>query len=338
MEFPQSKTDFMPLDTLMMEAVAPKAIMAALERKLFDHFSEKGMTAAELAVRAGLVAGRLEPLLDILTAVGLAEKKRDKYVNSPVAEEFLVSTSPLYQGDYLALTMRFTTCIEQSLDDLLAGGKMEQGGMGEHWSTGRAMDGAAQNALWAGAGALADVAASLPGFDSFRTMCDIGGNHGLYTLGVLDRNPALSGSIFDLPSVVEQSAQRCAKSGYGERVDIVGFDFRKETLPKSQYDLALASHFLYAFKDDLAGALRKIAHGLKPGGWFISHHYCGSAGPKHALRDACLELVTRLSGHPSHVIRHEELKEALDQAGFGEVRFNTVPGREMSLLTSARKL
>ncbi|WP_316899868.1 methyltransferase [Pseudodesulfovibrio indicus] len=337
MLFPEPSVDFMPVNNMITEAVAPKALMAAVDLKLFDRLSGRSVDSAALAAEAGLVSERLEPVLDILAALGLLYGEGGCYTNTPLAEEFLVSGSPLYQGDYLAVTAGFYSSIERSIGDLLAGAEVDREGTDRGWSAERIMDGTAQNARWSGAGAVAGVAASLPGFASFRTMCDIGGNHGLYTMGILDRNPALCGTIFDLPSVAEQAAGRFERFGYGDRAAAVGMDFRKDSLPEAGFDLAVASHVLYAFRDDLPGALRKIADGLKPGGWFISHHYSGNQAPESALCEACLEMVTRLSGYPSHFIGREELASALTRAGFEEPEFHDVPGRGMNLIAAARK-
>ena len=337
MLFPEPKADFMPMNNMMIEAVAPKAVMAAVDLKLFDRLSGRSVEPDALAEEAGLVAERLKPVLDILAALGLVQQDGGRYANTPMAEEYLVSGSPMYQGDYLAVTMGFSTSIEQSIADLLAGKQPDREGADHGWSVERIMDGTAQNALWGGAKGVADVAASLPDFESFRAMCDIGGNHGLYTLGVLDRNPSLAGTIFDLPDVAAQAAKRCQRMGYGDRVKAVGMDFREEGLPEACFDLAVTSHVLYAFRDDLSGALGKIADSLKPGGWFISHHYCGGCAPESALREACLEMVTRLAGYPSHFIGREDLSAALDRAGFDTPQFHDVPGRDMNLITVARK-
>jgi SAM-dependent methyltransferase len=337
MLFPESKADFMPVNNLMIESVAPKAVMAAVDLKLFDRLSGRDMGPSALASESGLVAERLEPVLDILAALGLLSQDGGRYANTALAEEFLVSGSPMYQGDYLSVTTGFSTSIERSIGDLLSGKQTDREGTDHGWSVERIMDGTAQNALWGGAKGVADVAASLPDFASFRSMCDIGGNHGLYTLGILDRNPSLAGTIFDLPDVADQAARRCERLGYGERVKTVGMDFREEALPEASFDLAVTSHVLYAFRDDLPGALRKIADGLKPGGWFISHHYCGDCGPQSSLREACLEMVTRLAGYPSHFIGRDQLGAALDEAGFDVPQFHAVPGRDMNLITVARK-
>ena len=333
----EPRGDFAPLNNRIMESVSAKAVLAAVDLSLFDRLSGRTLGAAELALEMGLVAERLEPFLDIMVALGLLEKTGGRYGNTGLADEFMVSDAPLYQGDYLALTMGFALSIEQSIVALLSGGEVDRAGTDKGWSTDKIMDGTAQGALWGGVGAVADAVAGLPGFDRFRSMCDIGGNHGLYTLGVLERNQAMRGTIFDLPPVAEQAGLRCGRMGFGDRVDIRGMDFRVESLPEECFDLAVTSHVLYAFREDLVGALRKIARGLKPGGWFVSHHYCGRCEPGGELYKASLELLTRLGGYSSHFIDREELCLALEEAGFEEPQFRNVPGRDMSLIGLARR-
>ena len=332
-----ANADFSILDDRIMEAISAKALMTAVDMGLFDRTEGRTMTVEELAREMGLVETRLESFLDVLAALGVLHEKAGRYANTPLASKYLVSTAPLYQGDYLALTSGFAASIEDSIAELLAGGEADRDGSDRKWSVERTMEGIAQSARLGGVSAVADVAVALPGFDDFRAMCDIGGNHGLYTLGVLERNAALCGVIYDLPVVAGQARKHCAQYGYGDRLEVEGLDLRDGTLPEARYDLAVASHILYAFKDDLTGVLGKIAHGLKPGGWFVSHHYHEQCAPGGELRKASLELVTRLAGYASHCIGREELREALASAGFGEPKFSPVPGREMGLIAAARK-
>ncbi len=329
--------DFAPVNARMLESVSAKVIMAALELKLFDRLAGRAVRLSELADEMGVMANRLEPVVDILVAVELLERAGEKYCNTPVASEFLLSEAPLYQGDAMAMTMRFVVSIEDSIVDLLSGGKVDHSKAGMGWAIAKNMDGTAQNAKVTGLLPVVGFIAALPGFDGFRTMCDIGGNHGMYTMAVLERNAAMRGTIYDLPPVIEQSKLRCEQMGFGSRVMTKGLDFRTEALSEGQFDLAFTSDLLYAFKSDLDEIMKKIAYGLKPGGWFVSHHACDRIGPGRELYKASLELVTRLAGYQSHFIEREELKEALGSAGFGEPLFHPVPGT-VGLITAARKL
>lgn len=199
------------------------------------------------------------------------------------------------------------------------------------------MDGTAQHAMAGGLQAVIECVTGLPGFDDFRAMCDIGGSHGLFTMGLLARNEAMRGTIYDFPSVAEQSAERCREMGFGDRVTTQGVDLNEATLPEARFDLALASHILYPFKADLHGIIGKIAHAVKPGGWFVSHHSFGWNEPGGRLEKAALELTTRLAGYQSHFIEKDELAEALSANGFETPSFHPVSARRMHLVTVARK-
>lgn len=331
------KNDFEPVHSMVMRSISTKAVMAAVELKLFDAM-ETPVSLAELADTLGLVADRLEPVLDILVSVGMVEHRDGRYENSGLASEYLVSSAPLYQGLSMQLTMQFVATVEDSIAGLVAGEEIDRTETDNRWGVDDVMEGTAQDAVGSGLGPVVDVVAALPGFDGFRTMCDIGGNHGEYTMGVLDRNEEMRGTIFDLPHVAKQSRARCEKLGYGGRIGTEGLDFREGSLPESAFDLAMTSHVLYGFKDDLNAALGRIAHGLKQGGWFVSHHYAGRRNGHDPLTTASLELLTRLCGYPSHFVEREDLVEALTRNGFADIRHHPVSENGLGLITVARKV
>lgn len=329
--------DFEPVHTMLMKSLSAKAVMSAVELKVFDRLQGRELGAAVLANEMGLVTERLEPVLDILTAADLLIRNGNTYRNTAVASEFLVSDAPLYQGDSMALTMSFNATVEDSITYLVAGGKVDRAKADKGWAVAEIMEGSAQDAMSGGLSSVVDFTADLPAFEKFRTMCDIGGNHGMYTMGVLEQNENMHGTIFDLPHVAEQARIRCDRAGFGDRVTTFGLDLRENRIPAGQFDLILTSHVLYAFKQDLGDALAKIADGLKPGGWFISHHYSGREKKGNEMTKASLELLTRLSGYPSHFIEQEELTVILGTLGFNDIRCKTVSETGLGLMLAARK-
>jgi len=65
---------------------------------------------------------------------------------------------------------------------------------------------------------------ALPEFLDMLRMCDLGGNHGFYTMALLDRSPQLRGTICDLPEVVELAKEVISEMGYSDRIDTIGCD------------------------------------------------------------------------------------------------------------------
>ncbi len=128
------RTDFEPVHALLMESLSAKAVMSAVELKMFDYLEGREVEVSELADEMKLIPERLEPVLDILVAADLLVKNGGGYGNAPVASEFLVSHAPLYQGDSMALTMRFNATVEDSIATMLAGGEGDRAGTDEGWA------------------------------------------------------------------------------------------------------------------------------------------------------------------------------------------------------------
>lgn len=122
MNLPNPVSDFSLVNSIMNEAITAKVIMAAVDMNLFDKLEGRSMDLPGLAESLNVVAERLEPFVEILVALELLEKSGSSYGNTPVAAEYLVSSAPLYQGDYLALTIGYSTMLEGSIIELLRGG------------------------------------------------------------------------------------------------------------------------------------------------------------------------------------------------------------------------
>ncbi|WP_319543289.1 methyltransferase [uncultured Pseudodesulfovibrio sp.] len=329
------QNNFEPVHAMLMQSFSAKVVMSAVDLKLFDRLDGLPRSASELADEIGGMVERLEPLLNLMVAADLVVKSEEGYQNTSRASEFLVSSAPRYQGSCMRLTMRFNAMVEDRITELVCGGEVSH--TKTDWGIDESIEGSAQDAMGGALSHVLEFTAALPGFSKFRLMGDIGGNHGLYTMGVLERNKDMSGVIFDLPSVVEKSQAQCDKYGFGDRVTTQGVDFRKDHLPAGEFDLILTSHVLYIFKQDLVGTLRRIAEGLKPGGWFVSHHYSGYGKPGYEMSKTSLELLTRLCGYSSHFIEQEELVGILESLGFDNIRCQPVFENGLGLMVAAQK-
>lgn len=93
-----------------------------------------------------------------------------------------------------------------------------------------------------------------------------GGASGAFFAAVLPKNPAVRGTIFDLPPV-EEPARDCMKRfGLAERVDFVGGDFFKDELP-ADADMVVLGYILHDWDTDRGTELlKKVYASLKPGG------------------------------------------------------------------------
>jgi SAM-dependent methyltransferase len=102
-------------------------------------------------------------------------------------------------------------------------------------------------------------------FGTFGNAVDVGGGHGSFLAAVLDGNPAATGILFDLPSVIEDATKGEFVGRLGDRVRLVGGDFFKEV--PAGADLYLLKFVLHDWHDtDCVRILANIRRAIAPGG------------------------------------------------------------------------
>ncbi|MCP4118466.1 MAG: hypothetical protein GY737_24330 [Desulfobacteraceae bacterium] len=316
MKIPVLKESFAPVSNMIGHGLSAQVLHGAVELKIFDHLEKERPTPEELAIELGAAPGPLEALLESLAAMGLVVKNGERYANAPVASEYLVTWAEAFQGPYIEFTVNYHQGILRDLPGLMKGSTPPR----EFGSTALS---SADNIKTMGSisfqGHLQNGVAfirALPGFMEFRKMCDVAGNHGYYSMGLMDENPNLESVVCDLPDVIDQAGHLHREMGYGRRISTLGIDLDSEASLGSGYDLALASHVLYNWRHDLGPILEKIARSLKTGGYFVSNHF--HMPEDEDLSSRIVELSVRLAGYPGHHLSETELKTALEANGFGQ--------------------
>jgi SAM-dependent methyltransferase len=103
------------------------------------------------------------------------------------------------------------------------------------------------------------------GWDSVRTVVDVGGGTGALLAEVLRARPALRGTLVDLPRTVVRAGEVFAAAGVAERVTTIGQSFF-DPLPAGA-DLYLLKNVLADWPDyEAVAILRRCAEAALPGG------------------------------------------------------------------------
>lgn len=114
-----------------------------------------------------------------------------------------------------------------------------------------------------------EAAQIIPVPEGARTLLDIGGSHGLYSVALCRRHPELRAVILDLPSAVRHAAPLLAEENMGDRVVHREGNALEDDLGADAYDVVLlvsVAHHLTAEQNrSLAG---RVARALRPGGVF----------------------------------------------------------------------
>ena len=264
----------------------------------------------------------------------LLEKQGETYALVPMSQEFLVSSSPVYQKAMFDLAEHFNRVMEQ-IEPLLQGQPpvMPETSPRDHSEYLKKMG---QVSLNGSLQAAAHFITHLPEFPSFRQMADLGGSHGYYTMALLDRNERLQGTVYDIPGVAAVANDAIADMGYTGRMKAVGIDLRQGFPEDRSYDLVFTSHILYGWKGRLEEVFQSIHSMLRPGGMFVSNHMYLPEEATMSVPVAIVEFMTKLSGYPSHHLSEAELIKALEHSGFENFNANANPQARMLLLAARR--
>lgn len=112
-----------------------------------------------------------------------------------------------------------------------------------------------------------DVLALLAAYDfsAFDHIVDVGGGTGRVLAGILEKFPALRGTLFDQPSVIEQAKKDGILDSYKARCDFAGGSFF-ESVPVHA-DAYIMKHIIHDWEDEQAEKiLRNCRRAMQPTG------------------------------------------------------------------------
>lgn len=106
---PEQSSPLTPIPLMQLTAGlwASQALVGAHDLNTFAKLSaSKGMTITEFAHSCGIQERPAELLLTACASLGLLERREDQYVNSALAEAFLVPGQPYYFGGWVEMLAR----------------------------------------------------------------------------------------------------------------------------------------------------------------------------------------------------------------------------------------
>src|SRR6267378_1489039 len=91
-------TDDRPLWDVLLGVWGYPAVFVAHELKLFELLSERPLTLDELCAAKRLARRPAETLLALCASIGLLAKKEEHFLLTPLAEDYMLPSSPTYYG------------------------------------------------------------------------------------------------------------------------------------------------------------------------------------------------------------------------------------------------
>lgn len=315
-----------------------KALFSALHVGLFSALSEKTMSAADVAAATDLDVDRATTLLTALTSLGLVLRTDDGFANSPAAEAFLVKGRKYDFGDYLRLQIdRQMYPFLTQLNDALTGSlEDDQVASYADWFSDPKEARLYSESQHAGSLGPGRGLAKMVDLSSARTLLDVGGGTGAFSISLCKSYPELTSKILDFPNVAKVGQEFIAKEGLSDRITYQPGNALTDPWPETADAVLMSYLFSGVPGGSIPELVRKAMDTLTPGGRFMVHDFMvdeSREGPKLA---ALWQLQHTAFNPEARSITSDYVAQLMTAAGFVDIEVNVmIPG--MTMLVHGRK-
>ena len=316
-----------PLMQLATAFWAFGTLAAAVELDLFSQISGAGTNADELMTLLGLSPRPAEVLLSGCAGLGLLEKRRDRFHNTPLADEFLVRGKPYYFGGVVAMQFQQNYLPwHRVVEALKTDRRVWFEDQSRDWAQSVAQNAEQQRVFTEALHGISIQSGKLVAeafdFSKRKQLLDVGGGSGAYCIEAVRRYPRFNAVVFDTPAVLEIAKQKIAEAGLGAQIGTVSGDFFTEELPKSS-DTILLSMILHDWGPNKNRViLRKCFDALPSGGAIIISELMMNDDKCGPLPAALMSMVMIISTEGRNYT-WAEYEEWLKEAGF--IRVKRIP-------------
>jgi len=236
-------------------------LKTSIEMEIFDLLDRK-TTCQELSEKLEIEPVLTHYLLEVLVKLDLVKRVGESYKNTRISEIYLNSESD-YKRVNCVLSMEEPANLWHNLDNTLKGKIARKD---ENFFP-FIIQVLAEDCL---SGELQDTVELLEGYDEFKhskTLLDLGGGHGMYSIVFSQINSELQCYVFDLPDVLIETQKYIER--YNSNVQTIPGNFYTDDFG-GNYDIIFSSYNPGGKNPEIA---KKVYNSLNVNGLFINKQY-----------------------------------------------------------------
>ena len=303
-----------------------KIIWEAMECNVLETLALKPATAAEVALTCKLDEKATTALLGALAGMHLVKFSGKKYAITKASGKWLLKDSP--ESYHAMMQFDNQVCYDwmQQTGSFLRTGK----GLQYHQQMGPRQWALYQNGM-------TDIARNISGLAAKKiklsagqiTLLDIGGAQGIYARALLNKNPALTAVVFDLPEAIATHTHQ--SSAANNRLMFQPGNILEDDIGNQRFDVILmasVAHHFTASENKLVA--RKVWAALKPGGsFYVLEFFRKEAAALSGDMIGALQNFFFSFSSTSGLWNENEIKSWLQEVGYEKIRtihFLQLPG------------
>ena len=311
-------------------------LFSASDLGIFAKLAETGPAdAVTLASALQLDERGARLLLDACVALELLKKTGDVYANTAESSVFLVPGSP---GD-LSAAIRYNRDVYQvwgKLNAFVESGKPVER---PEFHLGQDPERTRTFVMSMHHRALAMGRAVLEELDltECRTLLDVGGGPGTYSVLIAQGNPGISCTVLDLPDVVNVADELIRQQGCADRVRTLAGDYRTIAFPPGNDVINFFGMFHQESPESIRDLLQKAYGALNPGGIVNVMDMMTDSTHTKPKFSALFAVNMALTTEHGWVFADTELTRWMQEAGFTDCSVKPLPPPMPHSFATARK-
>jgi SAM-dependent methyltransferase len=327
-------SDELPMADVYLPMMKAAAIISAGQLRLFEALAGGPLPADRLAQATGASEIGIRHLADFLVAVGYLTEGPEGFANSRRAARWFTgggdvdyTAGLLWTAESWGLMANLTSAVRQGAPEKTLWESMQER---PHWGP---IFGSYMQAFARHLGPDLLRLVTLP--PGARRLLDLGGSHGLHSVGFCRKHPGLESVIVDFPSALTETEAMLAREGLADRVTVKPGDLLHGDWGRD-YDVVLYLSVAHnQTPSDNQRVLSHIGSVLRPGGLLVIHEYL--TGAPLDVYDAAFRL-TLLVETATRTYSFEEFSGWLAAAGFeAPTRTDLAPREKGSLVCALRR-
>ena len=292
-----------------------RILLSGFELDIFTNIDEPGSTSNQIANNLRLDEHACERLLNALVSLGFLTKQNNLYFNTADSFTFLSKKSSEYIGGLMHTNHLWNTW--SNLTQVVKTGKSahstEINERGEEWLF------PFINAMHDRAKKQAPQQLAKIDLSEIRSVLDIGGGSGAYSMEFVTRKSGIEATVFDLPNVVPITQKFIDKEGFSGKIKTHSGDYTTDDLPKG-FDLVFLSAIIHsnplAVNRDL---IRKCFSALNKNGKIVIQDWIMNNDRTQPASGAVFAINMLVGTEAGDCFTEQEVTEMLTTTGFENI-------------------
>ena len=300
-----------------------QTLLTANRLRLFDVMAEGARTAEEVATALALDPRSTVLFLRACVGLGFLEEASGRFMNTPVASTFLVSRSPAFMGNVIRYSDQLYGAWGQ-LEGSLRAGKPAlpaETYLGDDPARTRGF----VMAMHERALGIARVLVNVLDLQGRRSMLDVGGGPGTYSVLLTERFPGLRSEVLELPGVAAVARELVASAGASDRVVMRDGDYHSSDFGSGKDVVLMSGMFHRESEATCRGLIERASACLEPGGLLVVSDVFTDEGGALPTFAAMFGLNMMLTAPDGGVHADADVMRWMGDCGFRDMRMVPLP-------------